>query len=79
MFILGDKSKAVEENRMGRKGKVAFGITTVILAFISSAIGLWLLSEVNYDFSTRFIMRFFLIFTPVFTILSVINFLKKGQ
>lgn len=69
-FILGGRKF------MSKRGKVIFGIVTIVLAFISSWIGLWALpSEIKYGF----IMRFFLMVTPCITTLAIINLLRDNQ
>ena len=66
---------------MKRKNKIVFGIVTIILVMISACIGFWLLGDrgETYSFTVRFVLRFFLIATPVFTMLAVINLLKKDK
>lgn len=64
---------------MKRKNKIIIGIVTIIFAMISACIGFWLLGGKReaYSFTVRFVLRFFLMVTPVFTILAVINLLKR--
>ncbi|WP_195985989.1 hypothetical protein [Clostridium sp. D33t1_170424_F3] len=64
---------------MKRKNKIIFGVITILFALISAGIGLWLLSAAEYAFTVRFVMGFFLMFTPVITALAIINLLKKDR
>lgn len=66
---------------MKRKNKIIFGAIAIILVFISAFIGFFLLSDVGetYSFATRFVLRFPLTFTPVFTILAILNLLKNDK
>lgn len=59
---------------MGRKGKIVFGIITIIAVCISSIIGLIFLPN---DTKYEIVLRFFCMFAPCMTILCVINLLKK--
>ncbi|MDD3220178.1 MAG: hypothetical protein PHC41_10290 [Lachnospiraceae bacterium] len=59
---------------MSRNGKIIFGIVTIIIAFVSSGIGLWgfsFLPEHNY------VMTFILMSTPGITTLAIINLLRQ--
>lgn len=61
---------------MSRNGKIAFGIITIILVFVSCGIGMGFIPDgVKYEF----IFRFLLIFTPCMTVLCVINLLKESR
>ena len=64
---------------MSRKAKIIYGILAIILAFISSAIGLWLLANGDYNSRSRFIMQFFLMVTPTIIVLAIINLLRKDN
>lgn len=59
---------------MGRKGKIVFGIITIIAVCISSVIGL---THLPNDIPYEIVLRFFCMFAPCMTILCVINLLKK--
>lgn len=61
---------------MSRKGKIVFGIITIILVCISSVIGLAFIPE---DIKYEIVFRFFCIFAPCMTILCVINLLKEDK
>ena len=58
---------------MSKNGKMIFGIVTIVLAFISSGIGLWALSHMM---SRHLIMNFFVMVTPCITTLAIINLLR---
>lgn len=64
---------------MKRKTKIIIGIVDIILVFISTVIGLWLLNNEIYSFMFRFLLGFFCMFATTFTILTVINLLKKDS
>lgn len=66
---------------MKRKNKIILGVIAILLVLLSALIGLWLLSDVGeaYAFGTQFVFRFFLIITPAFVILTIINLLKKDK
>ncbi len=51
---------------MGRKGKIVFGITTIIAVCISSVIGL---THLPNDIPYEIVLRFFCMFAPCMTIL----------
>lgn len=61
---------------MGRKGKIVFGIITIIVVCISSVIGL---THLPNDIPYEMVLRFFCMFAPCMTILCVINLLKKDK
>lgn len=64
---------------MSRKAKIIYGMLAIILVFISSAIGLWLLGNGDHNSRSRFIMQFFLIVTPTIVVLAIINLLRKDN
>lgn len=66
---------------MKRRNIIAFGIVTIIFAYISAGIGFWLLAYMRetYTFAIRFIFGFFLMTTPMFTMSLVIYLLRKKQ
>ncbi|HIU77452.1 MAG TPA: hypothetical protein IAC62_16305 [Candidatus Pelethocola excrementipullorum] len=66
---------------MKRKNKIAFGIISIVLAMTSAGIGFGLLGDIGdtYSFTVKFVLRFFFIATAVFTVLAVINLLKKDK
>ena len=64
---------------MSRKAKIIQGILVITLAFISSAIGLWLLGDGDYNSRSQFIMQFFLMVTPSIVVLAIINLLRKDN
>ena len=57
--------------------KLVWGIVDIVLVFIASAMGFWLLNSAEYDYTLRLIFGFFLTFSFVFTVLTVINLYKK--
>ena len=61
---------------MGRKGKIVFGIITIIAVCISSVIGLTFLPN---DIKYEIVFRFFWMFAPCRMILCFINLLKEEQ
>ena len=64
---------------MSRKAKIIYGILAIILVFISSAIGLGLLANGDYNGRSRFIIQFFLMVTPTIVVLAIINLLRKDN
>lgn len=66
---------------MKRNSKITLGVVTIIFAFISAGIGFWLLGDMRETntFAMRFVLGFFLMTTPMFTVTSVIQLLKKDQ
>lgn len=66
---------------MKRSSVIALGIVTIIFAYISAGIGFWLLAYMRetYTFAIRFVLGFFLMATPMFTMSFVIYLLKKDQ
>ncbi len=59
---------------MSKKGKIFFGIITIILVFATSLIGLGFLpAETGYEF----VLRFILMVTPCMTVVCVINLLRR--
>lgn len=61
---------------MGRKGKIVFGMLTIIAVCISSVIGL---AFIPNDMRYEIVFRFFCMFAPCMTILCVIDLLKKDK
>lgn len=60
---------------MSKKGKIIFGIITIILVFATSLIGLGFLpAEMRYELFFRFV----LMVTPCMTVVCVINLLKEN-
>lgn len=65
---------------MSRKGKITYAVIAIILSYLASIVGLWLLAGGNADsFYMKWLVGSILVISPCQVTLAFLNILKRDS